>query len=239
MSDECKRCGEEKERLAQHWAMSSSCTYPEISQKEDDIFTGLMMGDGSISNKHMKNQYIKVDMTNRRFLEHIDSTIGNMSKGVTFLLSAEENARRKRESGFSPNAKKENYSDVYKLSTRSHPYMAKFTRWYSSGEKIWPENIELSPTVLKYWYVCDGNMQSVRGYRGIQISMCNEYENTEKVDKYFEKANLPKPSNYNINHREGRVDCSADFTASGSKKLWEYMGDPLPGFEYKWPEEYR
>jgi len=70
--------------------------------------------------------------------------------------------------------------------------------------------------------------------------MANEIENTEKVGQMFENVGLPSPSNYNISERkDGSETCNAQFTVDQSKELWEYMGEPLPDFEYKWPRRFR
>ena len=34
---------------------------------------------------------------------------------------------------------------------------------------------------------------------------------------------------------DSRRGCNARWTVDESKELFDYMGDPLPGFEYKWP----
>jgi len=65
--------------------------------------------------------------------------------------------------------------------------------------------------------------------------MANEVNNTDKVNQLFENAGLLSPSNYDISEN----NCIAEFTVDQSKELWQYMGEPLPDFEYKWPEEYR
>jgi len=100
---------------------------------------------------------------------------------------------------------------------------------------VWPEKIELTPTVLKHWYCGDGNWNNGSCNNSIQISMANEKENTDKITQMFINVGLPAPSNYNISGKR----CAAQFTVEQSKELWEYMGEPLPDFEYKWPEQYR
>lgn len=99
----------------------------------------------------------------------------------------------------------------------------------------------MTPIVLKHWYVGDGHFSDKNGDHRIMIAMSNEVENTDKVDNYFKQMNLPTPSNYNIQEQSKSENkrCIAVFTRSATEELWEYMGDPLPDFEYKWPEEYR
>ena len=230
---ECPECGEEYQKLGLHWYYSPSHR-PELTQKQLEITTGLLMGDGSIS-KQSKNCYLQLQMISPKYLEYLDNIFACLGTGVSLVETAYESAKNDRDGKFSPNIKEENYSDVYGWGTRSHPKFNEFCGWYSSGEKVWPENIELTPTVLKHWYVGDGHYDDSYGQNYIDIAMFNEVENTEKVSQYFIKSGLPKPSSY----YKQKNSCKARWTVEDSYKLWDYMGEPLPDFEYKWPKEYR
>jgi len=61
--------------------------------------------------------------------------------------------------------------------------------------------------------------------------MTNEKENQMKIESMFEDAGFTV-SNWNTTGNRFH----ARFTVSESKKMWNYMGDPLPSFSYKWPE---
>jgi len=154
-------------------------------------------------------------------------------------MRAQESAKKARDSGFSANAKEENYSDVFLWQTRSHPELDRFADWYSSGEKIWPPDIELTPTALRHYYCCDGHWANSLGDNHIQIAMSNELENREKVSNIFKSSGLPEPSNYAISERKGGGKrCTAYFTVSQTEELFEYMEHSLPGFDYKFPNKY-
>jgi len=234
---ECPKCGEEYERLGTHWNYFPSHR-PELTQKQLEITIGSLMGDGCIINSS-KNCLLRISMISPNYLEYLDDIFGCLATGVSLEKTAAENAKENRDSGFSPNAKKENYSDVYCWYTRKHPKFNEFRGWYSTGKKVWPENIELTPTVLKHWYVGDGNYNKSK--RTISIAISNEVKNTEKISQYFTDVRLPKPSNYFTFKQEKSENkgCDAQWSVNDSQKLWEYMGEPLPDFEYKWPEEHR
>ena len=106
---------------------------------------------------------------------------------------------------------------------------------------MWPEDIELTPTVLKHWYVGDGHCDNSSSHNHIQISVSNEVKNTEKVFKYFSNVGLPQPSNHHISEqiKSENKKCDIVWGVEESYELWDYMGEPLPDFNYKWPEEYR
>jgi hypothetical protein len=234
----CPECGEDYKSLGQHWHHSPSHR-PELTEKQLEVTTGFLMGDGNI-NTAAKNCYLETKMISPNYLEYLDDVFGCLGCGFSLAKTAAESAKVNRDSGFSPSAKEENYSDVYRWQTRVHPKFNEFREWYETGKKVWPKNIELTPTVLKHWYVCDGTHSNKNSQNRIQIGMSNEVENIEKVSKYFEQVCLPQPSNYSIHERKaGGKKCDAQWTTKDSYDLWDYMGEPLPDFEYKWPKEYR
>jgi len=201
------------------------------------------MGDGSLFDTSGES-YLRVKMISKNYLEWLDSVFGILTTGVVKKLTAEESAKQNRESGFSPDANADNYSDVYEIRSRSHPKLTELSeKWHSDGEKVWPTDVEITPELLKHWYVCDGHFDSGSSHRRIVISISNESENTEKITQMFSNANIPTPSNYKFGTTEyfgeDRTKCDAVWTRQDSDVLWEYMGDPLPDFQYKWPSEYR
>jgi len=235
----CPYCGKEYKLLAQHWRFSPDHR-PEFTQEQKEVITGLIMGDGCINTGDNQNPRIKCVMTSPKYLKHLDNIFGCLGTGVSLKTTAKENANKSRDSGFSPDAEVKNYSDLYVWRSRRNPNLQKWADWYSTGKKVWPEDIELTPTVLKHWYCGDGCWDNQEYNNRIQISMANEIENQDKVNQMFENVGLPSPHNYNISERKDESKrCGAIWTVEQSHKLWEYMGEPLPDFEYKWPSEYR
>jgi len=238
MTDVCEQCGNKYESIGTHWSMNPSCSHPSFTQHQREIITGLLMGDGCIDtcNKHPR---LDVRMISENYLEYVASEFGVLGGEVRLSKTAEESAQQVRDGGLRPNADADNYSDVYAWQSMAHPELQSFADWYSSGEKVWPEDIELTPTVLKHWYCGDGYWNNNRSQNRISIAMSNEINNRNKVDELFENVGLPKPSNYSISERKnGGFKCDAVFTVTQSRELWEYMGKPLPDFKYKWPNQY-
>lgn len=232
MSTTCNECGNEYVRIARHW-LGSSCEPPPLSDKQQDVLTGLMMGDGTIGRSSAGTPRIEVNMITPEYLHYLDNMFPILGRGVRLVNSAKENAERDSNSGFNDTASEENYSDTHRWQTVSYKIFDQFDDWYTSGTKVWPK-VDLTPTVLKHLYCCDGYRHDSGSHNNVTISMNNEIDNTDKVDKMFQDADLPAPS-WQIYEKNGRDDCSARFTKSDSLKLWNYMGEPLPGFEYKWP----
>lgn len=228
MSEECPSCENEYKVLSTHWQRSKDCSEPELSDKQKQIVTGLAMGDGSVVVPN-RNPSLHMKMINEEFLAWLDKELKWLSNGYTLTQTAEEAAKQNRESGFSENAKADNYNSKYTLRTKCSEQLFKWREWYSTGQKIFPEDLDMTPLTLKMWYCCDGSKESYNKLPHMSISCYNEEENFDKVYNYFSEINVePVP------HSSQR-SFAIRFNQSDSKLLWDYMGEPPNGFEHKWP----
>ena len=121
----------------------------------------------------------------------------------------------------------------YEFRTIALPDLFEFREWYSSGVKVFPKNLDLTPTTLKYWYVSDGWYCDTGTSNYIGIRCDKESGNEKKIISYFKEKDLPVPT-LDTNDR-----LQLRWTVSESKILWDYMGSPPPAFEYKWSDEIR
>lgn len=226
----CPECGDAYENVSMHWS-KGSCSPPEFTQKQWEILTGIVMGDASV-HPGRKTPKVLIQLTVKEYLDYLDEVFGILSTGVKLYKTGQEQGERVKKSGFSPNADPSTYSDVYQWHTRTHESLSKLREWYVSGSKTFPEDIELTPTVLKHWYVCDGYLHEDKNR--LVISVSNEYGNQDKLDAVFSRAGLPTPT-YDVQTRkDGSIKCNARWNVGDIDPLLNYMGEPLPGFEYKW-----
>lgn len=232
MRIECEECGNEYERISHHWSANPD-HQPEFTEEQWQILTGIVMGDASV-HPGRKTPKVLMQLTVPEYLEYLNDKFGVLGTGVKLYKNAEEQAKRIKASGFSPNADPENYKDVYQWHTRTHPSLSELREWYASGKKVFPPDIDLTPTVLKHWYVCDGYL--AKNMKRIVISISNEHERRHEISEMFARVDLPTPS-YDIQTRkDGSIKCNARWPSSRMGALLDYMGEPLPGFEYKWGE---
>jgi len=225
---ECHDCGKSYKGIGKHWSLSD-CLHPRFTDHQKDVLVGLLMGDGC-ADMGSANACLTVGMITKEYLDYLDDLFGELSIGVDLQETGEKTAEKAIESGFSPNADKSEYSDVYRWRTRRHPYVTKLREWYDSGSKVFPPDIELTPTVLKHWYVSDGHYSDKGGSRRICMGIANEAANREKINSYFRRVDLPAPDWWS--------DTRCDWDVEHSIELFEYMGTPPQGFKYKWPTRY-
>jgi len=231
MVENCPDCGKEYKNVSLHMC-KSNCSEPEINKRQSKIITGLLMGDASVV-VSSKSPVLHLKMINKDFLSWVDDEFGWLSNGYTLTQTAKEAAQSNRDSGFSPNAKEENYSDKYTLRTKTTEQLHSWRDWYSSGKKRYPDSLSLSPVTLKMWYVCDGCMESYNKRPHISISCNNESDRVGYLYSLFNGLGV------DLTPHESQRSFSIRFSQKDSQKLFNYMGKPPQGFEHKWPQRYR
>lgn len=231
--ERCPYCGQWYSRIGSHWA-KSSCSHPPISRYKMELLKGMMLGDGGLDMDN-KNAFFRIKMTNKTFLEWLDVELGWLTNGVTKAKTAVESAWSARES-FGGDTRPEDVLDIWRLNTRAHPQFNEFAEWYSTGEIVFPWNLTLSPEALKMWYVSDwclghGNRDNRKTC--VRFTSRNEQDRPESIVNSLESLD------FTVNHSGKDFALSVEDT----EDFFEYIGDPVPGFEYKWAyndyEEYQ
>ena len=234
--DTCHECGNEYKRIATHWS-TTDCPYKPFTEKQHEIVKGLLMGDGCLRTTN-KYPHVQMQMTSEKYLLHLSNEIfPTISGRVNMKQTAENSAKSDRKTGFNPRAKTENYSNIYNLTVVSHPELQRYVRWYRTGEKVFPKNLELTPECLKHYFAGDGSLCEGKYAR---ITLCNEHSNKDKINKMFDNVGL-SDFYWADRKRKSRSGhhCSIKFTLEGTNKFYDYIGEPVPGLEYRWPEDRR
>lgn len=230
MKRKCPTCNDEYKGRGQHYR-SSNCGYPEPDETDIDIIEGLLMGDGWLSSRPT-NSKLQIRLTNKEFLEWLDSELYEYFMGVRFDRTAEESAENARKYGLRENAEPENYRDVYRLDTHCFPFLNRYNDFQESECQVFPSERELSPEFVKMWYVSDGGLSQVSGKRPYaRIRYRKNSENIEEILESFEEVGLEP---YLRSDRTGIC-----FTVDETPNFLDWLGEPLPGFEYKWAMEHK
>jgi len=234
----CPNCEFVSSQLAKHWS-SNNCDYPKLNEHQRDVLTGILMGDGSINlSKGNQNPRFRIDMyePSLPYLNYLSSKIfpvitTSVSEGETAKSSCERNSNT-----IEKNLKRSH--DMYYLSSRRMPFIKEYEEWYINGHKFWPcEDINMNPTIFKHLYVGDGHLYKKSESYYISIAANDQYEIIDEVVSMFNDVGL----NPNIvtHDRRDRIDVEIRFNKDDTESIFNWIGEPLPGFEYKWPEKYR
>jgi hypothetical protein len=220
----CPFCESDTEykTIGNHWRQS--CKYPEISDFEYEMISGLLAGDATVKNRSIGNTSIEVKMVNDLFLNHLDEILGVKSSGVSKKYTGEELSNKNRSE--SPVSNDCNFSDQYVLLTRNLPDLNTFREWFKTGSKRIPKEKELTSTMVKYWYVCDGGLSWNKESNSArsQITSTNESDRLDEIaESIYEKCGA-KPAVY---------DDRIMFKPSNTDTFLSWLGSPPEGFEYK------
>jgi len=212
----------EFQRLGQHWRYSDQCEYPEPDQRQDKIIKGLVMSDASVE-RGGENPSMEIQTVTKEFARWIDSELGSLSSGVKERPAASNRPESKNE--------------IVAVRLWSNPNLRKYSEWYSSGEKRFPEDIDLSPLTVKVWYCGDGHLgwsghYTTKASPGFGVT--NESDRLEFLSQKFREVG------FNTRTEErGIVVIDRDEIAD----FFDWLGKPLPGFECKWqfnnPDKYK
>jgi hypothetical protein len=222
----CPECGQgDYQRLSQHIAIGQ-CDWPSISQYKKELLTGMLMGDGCISKRDKVRPNFIVAMTNEEFLQWFSNELEWLSYDVRMSKTGEESA-----ASFEKHPPREcevvgEFSDVYRMQTMRHPWFNDLASWYSKSGKRYPDDLELTPIMAKMWYVADGGLRNREPNSNVVIACHNESNRSEFLCSLFREHGFDPQYN-----GQGIV-----FSISDSKKFLQWIGKPVPGFEYKWQD---
>jgi hypothetical protein len=213
--EQCPFCREWYSQVSNHWTKSSMCDHPPITYRKVQIIKGLVLGDGSL-NYQSKNIGVVITNTNLTFMEWLKTEMG-------WLVGRLEKMKNVAQ-GFDVDP---DYH-MYQMSTRKHPQFSPFVSWYDDDEGFtFPQNISLSPMLLKMWYVSDGSLQHSGNsdMASVKISINHDSDVRERVKKAFREVSFDVSSRSNQEFALGIED---------SQRFLNFIGDPVPGYEYKW-----
>lgn len=231
--DVCHDCGLNYKHLSSHWRRSD-CTVPELTGRQKEIITGLLMGDASACFGQTEGTVVvKMAMVTRPFIEWTNLELQPFGLGVYEGYSAEQSLERARRHNNPVISENPSYRDLYRVQTMELDIFSEWREWYGDGGKRYPESLELTPLITKCWYCCDGSMNTSRGRsRAVpEISCKNESDRPEFLKSLFRDVG------FEVSVHNGNIRLSQKCVEG----FLDWLGDPMPGFEYKFArsrEEY-
>lgn len=138
----CPKCGQEKERIAQHWAMSS-CGYPDIPEDILAVTDGIVLAGGTVAGNGT-NPHVEIGIANEELSNWIVEQLGWLCQSIREQDSAGP-------------------EQVYRIRTPAHPQLHRYERWTklsaNSGRQP-PEHYRLSARAGRVWWAFAGGIQS-------------------------------------------------------------------------------
>lgn len=221
----CPDCGVAQERLSRHWR-ETACS-PPLTDRQRQIITGLVMGDASAL-PHGAGYYIQAVGASNPFMQWIDDELGVWSVGVRDGATGDDLLRRSLKHGDRIVTEASTFRDQYTVQTVTHPVFGEWRDWYDSGEKRFPDNLELTPLIANVWYACDGGLKwsktDGRRYCTVAYTVANEADRIETIAELFEAVGFSANSHGNtVSIPMGETD-----------SFLSWLSDPIDGYAYKY-----
>jgi len=224
----CHSCGGEYLEIGKHWARSD-CNTPSLTDEQKEMAIGLLMSDAHINtpdaDPKKSHCSLDVEMINEDFISWLSEQFGSLSRNT-----------------YEREIDLKNVRDRYRFQTRPHPFFDKLREWYSTGSKKFPEDLDITPTISKMWYVGDGGVKFGATSATPCIYTRNEAKRKEYILNLFKSKGFDpswyvddKNNNHEINSDNPCVTIA--FTGQDGPDFLEWIGDAPPGFEYKWEIE--
>jgi hypothetical protein len=219
--ESCPYCDYEGNGLTCHWRYCEKGP-PELTDRQREIIIGCMMGDGarqSSTNESQQSVGFTYSCAEERFRDWL-------YEELTPFASSKGCYPEERIAG--------GQSDQYRVQTRAMPCFEFLNNWYEAGNQMKSfTDVDFTPLKVKLWFCGDGTFpERLDGRRSIPKigHVPPESESIGVLIDKFEgvgiEAKYTHPS-FRFNLTNGAKDA-----------FFEYIGDPLPGYEYKWPDNF-
>lgn len=222
----CVDCDGIFRNLGHHWRVSD-CDYPRISNKQKEIIKGILMGDGCVKENNEDCHSMTIDITRPKFLKWISEEFPVLFNKPRMILTSEDRLEKDTEDSLFGIDENREYRDMYSVNSRVHPYFTHLRKkWYLEDGKVFPEDLELTPDLLKMWYVTDGGLSFKNGKEQaacVRIYTKNENQRLDFLSSLFDDIGIRNyQTEYAINIPE-------------VEDFFGYIGkESVSGFEYKW-----
>jgi len=211
----CPECGESYKRIGNHWQHNPSHIH-SFTDKQDAIIRGLILGDGHID-KNGKNAYVIVASTQKRFLEWLSLWFPVISRDVSLSKTTDELIAQNTESEWVKTPEDDaDYNDLYRWETSRH---RDFNDYSNSVDSV----NHLCALSLKVYYVSDGTLAKAGSHHRPQFRVTDDVRAERIADLIRDVGFTVTVSPGNIFIKQGETD-----------RFFEYIGNPIPGFEDKW-----
>lgn len=192
----------------------------EITTRQHELIKGTLLGDAYINRGGPNPRYI-LSLSSEKFLQFLNSELTPITTSVRLEKTGDE---LKEQASFSN--EDSSFQDRYTLGGRSLPQLQQYADWYVDGDKTFPNDIELTSTIIEAWYVCDGSLIPADGNRRHRFRIHNTCfrKDEDKVSQAFDNVGI------DISWHTNGIYISADDS--------EWLGERFegfPGFEYKYP----
>ena len=201
-----------------------------LSPHIKEFITGELLGDGSLFSRSKYTAYYQHGTKYREYLVWIEKIFFDF--GIKKTGTIRKNAHTLKSNG-------KTYIS-YSLKTVTYPELKSLRIWfYPNGKKIIPYNLELTPLIVRQWYLGDGSLSKKVGNMGQTISISTEGFQENDIDRVIEKFKRIGLKLAKNKSRKGQYKIC--ISRQSTIDFFDYIG-PCPQeietiYSYKWPKQ--
>lgn len=185
-----------------------------FSQEFKEILTGLLMGDGSLRiHKKGRNPLYTHTDKNLEAIQYFKQLFENQGIKVSNIWINSKNK-------------------CYYFQTESlKEFIEFYDLFYPIDSKKRLPNINITPIILKFWYIGDGSIKKQNGTLNNSCNISNKWGNSFILNQF--KSLFSNNSNY---YKDEQKNCGSFYIPhKGLIKMLEYIGEcPVECYKYKW-----
>lgn len=193
----------------------------EIPNNLKEIIDGEMLGDGSLEMSKVgvaPNARFCYGTSCMEYIVYIRKQLGLF--GTSEIVTGTNN----REG-----------SITHKFRTMNNPSLTNiYNRWYPEGKKIIPKDLELTPLVIKHWFLGDG---SLRQHSGGIVLYTNGFEvsDVEFLVKLLNNLNFISNLRMTYSKEQDKYYPIIYISTRSTGAFLKYIGEcPVEYYKYKW-----
>lgn len=232
-SSTCPSCGRSYSYLSGHWDKSSTCDFPELTARNKGILNALLIGGAYLNQTgSTKRPHLLFDSTDKPLLNWLDDELGLLVSGVSTRTLGDDAAERIG-TVFGTSPDEEETRDIYRLQTRSHPYLSQAADWagreiHSDGppDLVLPDGLSTPPILYKTLYLHRGSyIQYPEGAMNPVLRLTRIPTTHEELLDLFSPFD-PRIASTNSEQQVLVIGTSQEF--------FDYIGEPIPEHEDLW-----
>lgn len=194
----------------------------KIPKEAEEFVIGKVLGDGSLSLKQGKRRTLSIShkIDHEEYLHHCRNIIDFWTENIDTRIS-----------GYG--------TTMIRSISKENTYFTKLSeKFIKNGKKVFPKDLELTPIILAYWYMDDGNLAHTEFQKDrANLAICGftDEESIQNIKISLEKIGFKNFTLYNTNGYN-----RLRFNHSDAYKLFDMIHEYIPlCMRYKLPEEYR
>lgn len=222
----CPQCGNTYDAVTRHFALSSSCSYPNLTPQQQEVLTGILLARGGIQSPNEGNGSVRVTDRNKEVLEWLWNQLGWLGGSV-----------REKELDTFDEVDASPVGTTFELRTYSHPDFSYWRdRWYADdGSRRVPHRVTRTRRMIRATFALTGEYTppSEESRAHVRVAFGRTKPDGETLRQLF--AGFGPNITRELDHKTGTEQVQVRL--QNVVAFFDYIGwNSVRGAEHNWPD---